>query len=78
MKGGIVGGRTSIWPISGDLEKRVRKDLPSSYPDLTQVPWLRRPRCIGVTPPEGNRLISSVTSGYAVPGLVQAFPGLSN
>ena len=78
MKGGIVGGRTPIRPISGDLEKRDRKDLPGPYPELTQVPWLRRPRRIGVTPPEGNRPISSVTSGYAVPGLVQAFPGLSN
>ncbi len=78
MKGGIAGGRTSVWPIPGDLEKRVRKDLPGPYPDLTQVPWLRRPRCIRVTPREGNRPISSVTSGYAVPGLVQAFLGLSN
>jgi hypothetical protein len=78
VKGGIAGGRTPVRLISGDLEKRVRKDPPSPYPDLTQVPWLRRPRCIRVTLPKGNRQICSVTSGYAVPGLVQAFLGLSN
>ena len=48
-KGGIAGGRTPVWPIPGDLEKRIWKDLPGPYPDLTQVPWLRRPRCIRVT-----------------------------